>query len=423
MTKPGPFRIEKLVHGGSGMGRLNGRVVFAPWTAPGDLVSLESWQEKKDYFHAERVRVVEPSSERRAAPCPHFGVCGGCHWQHLKYDSQARWKREIFRETLLRALGEEFPFDLIPSPEWGYRRRVRLQIGRAAGNNFLGFFRGGTHEPFRVEECGVLTGPLQELLPRLQQWIHAVPVSLRGSELEALQCDDRTLVRVEVGTQKQLAALQKRLSFWDLGGTVLSVGRGAGQASSSAAAAITVGGFRYRVSPGTFFQANAHLTEELVRSVLDQLRGRGKPVLELYSGAGLFTVPVASSGREVVAIEEDPVACADARWNLRVAGVSDAAVVCEKADRWLARQPPAEVGRFESVLLDPPRTGLGPAVLQQVLKLQACHIIYVSCDPATLARDLRRFRQGGYRLARLRAFDFFPQTYHLEAIAALERSA
>jgi 23S rRNA (uracil1939-C5)-methyltransferase len=380
------LRIDALAAGGDGVGRApDGRVVFVPFAAPGDRLRVRVLEERPRYARGEIEAVLEPGPARTLPRCPVFGECGGCAWQHVDYPAQLAAKASIVRDALARigALVELPELEVVPSPApYGYRSRARLLASRGD----VGFRRRRSREPVPIQSCPLLAEPLDRALCALAG---SRPAS--GEWELALGAHDT--VRV--------APLPPR--------------------GSAEMLELRVGGERLEVSPGVFVQANAFLQERLAGAVLDAA-GRGGVALELFAGAGFFTLGLAKRFARVVAVEGDAQAARDLARNVAGAGLRHVRVIEARVETWLAAGE-AQALAPEQVLLDPPRGGVGREAATRLARLPALRIVHVSCDPATLARDLAAFDPHGWRVARLQAFDLFPQTPHVEVLAVLERRA
>jgi 23S rRNA (uracil1939-C5)-methyltransferase len=378
--------IDSLAAGGDGVARSpDGRVVFVPYTAPGDRVRACVEKQSARFARARVVELLAPGAARVEPRCAVFGRCGGCAWQHVDYPAQVEAKRRILADALTRiggvALDELPPFTACPRP-YGYRLRARLLVegGR------VGFRRRASHALCAVGSCPVL---LPELEARLAELAERPPS--RDGEWE-LGC---------AGGEVRLAPL----------------GRSQARSEPQGAAPLEleVAGERVRFSPGAFAQANALLLEPLVEGVVRAV-GAGEELVELFAGSGLFTLPLARRFTQVVAVEADPAAAGDLRANLAAAGLSRVQVLRRRVEE----AGPELAGRCpEALLLDPPRAGLAAGGVALLARLAPRRIVYLSCDPATLARDVGALRGHGYGLTRVEGFDLFPQTPHVEALAVL----
>lgn len=390
--------MEKLVYGGDGLARSDGRVVLAPFTLPGERVRVSLEREKSDMARGRLLAILEPSPVRIPPRCPHFTRCGGCHYQHAPYEYELAQKEAILRETLRRVGRLEPPdrIDVISGPEFGYRNRAQFHFDRGRA----GFMSAASHALCPVEACPVSS-------PRLNQAL---------AELGAMAGEGRFppfLRSIELFTNETEVQLQVRASdrgvarpFFDWCAERIP-GATTGPLDYAAA------GGQFRVSPRSFFQVNRFLVGRLVEIALQD--AGGDAALELYAGVGLFTLPLARRFARVDAVESGGGAARDLAFNAARAGLS---VQIHHAD------VEAYLGgtgqRPEFVLADPPRAGLGRRVAGRLLALGPANLVIVSCDPATLARDLAPLVEGGYRLSRLTLVDLFPRTYHLETVAALK---
>ena len=380
------LRIESLAAGGDGVAHdSQGRVLFVPLTAPGDLVRVRVLVSRKRFARGEVLEILERGPGRIEPGCSAFAVCGGCAWQHVSYPDQVSAKARIVADALERIgrLGvTEVP--ITPSPSaWGYRSRARLVQEGAA----LGYRMRRSHAVCVVKECPVLDPRLEAGLSReLPAWEGEEP-----REWELVTSSDGS-ARVRPTDEAIPAGVD--------------------------AAEIQVGDDRLRLSHGVFAQANSKLIAPLAAAVLREATGGGAKTsaLELYAGAGLFTLGLARSFDCVWAIESHPGAVADLRFNLERSGATNVDIREGIVEDVLSR---LQVHSPDTLVLDPPRAGASEEALEQIGALRARRIVYLSCDPATLARDLGRLRDGGYQLRNVEAFDLFPHTPHVEALATL----
>jgi 23S rRNA (uracil1939-C5)-methyltransferase len=373
----------------------DGRVAFVEAAAPGDRVELALTESRARWVRGRIVRLLEPGPDRVEPRCAVFGTCGGCTWQHLDDEAQARAKTSILGDALERIghLRVPRPIAFHASPSgYGTRLRARLHVegGRA------GFRRRRSHALCEVRACPVLEPELEARLARLS--------------------DDARAGRVEDGEWELVAgdtgAVARRCPGDDLG------------AGAGAAVELSVEGRPLRISPGVFAQANRPLLDPLAaavrRAVLGPAGREAGLLLELYAGAGFFTVGCAPHFLAAVAVESGHAAVSDLRFNLARASLDHVEVREGDCESELARWP-ATAPRPDVVLLDPPRAGLGRAGAAELARVGAARVVYLSCDPATLARDLAVLCEAGYALRSVEGFDLFPQTPHVEALAVLER--
>jgi 23S rRNA (uracil1939-C5)-methyltransferase len=382
--------IESLSSSGDGVGRgPDGRVVFVPLTAPGDRVRALVTREHKRFLRAELRELIESAPGRVTPRCPVFGDCGGCTWQHLDYPAQLAAKREILAQALRRigglALPEQLEIEASPA-RYGYRGRSRVHAERGR----VGYRKRASRELCGIEHCAVLEPELDAALAALA---HSHPAD---GEWE--------LARGEAGARA----------------SALGVLRAPRSRSAPPERCVwTIAGDRFAFSPGVFTQANPSLCGVLVDAV-HAAAGAGRSALDAYCGAGLFTLGLAKRFERVTAVEANADAISDLRENLATARAANVDVVEARFEHWLAlhddRQP-----RFDTAVVDPPRSGLPEGGAAALAQLARRRIVYVSCDPATLARDLAVLGKRDFRLTQVRGFDLFPQTPHVEALAVLER--
>jgi 23S rRNA (uracil1939-C5)-methyltransferase len=390
--------IEKLVYGGEGLGRIGGRVVLVPRVLPGEVVRVSAGRAQPGLLRAGLAEVVTASPRRIEPLCPYFGRCGGCHYQHADYALQTEQKVLILGDQLRRIAKIEPPgrIDVVSGEPWHYRNRAQFHVF----NGRIGYLVAGSHRLCPVEECPLISPRLNEALGELRGMMRdrRWPRFIRSLELFSNQ----TEVQVNVlKTERPVARW-----FFDWCGANLP-GAAAGSLDYRAA------GDTFRVGHRSFFQVNRFLLDALVETALWE--AAGETALDLYSGVGLFALPLARRFQKVVAVEFAASAANDLRFNAERAGVRLDARRCSVED-YLdnATESP------DFVLADPPRAGLDRRNVRNLLRLRPRRLAIVACDPATLARDLAPLVAGGYRVRRMRVVDLFPQTYHLETVAALE---
>jgi len=432
------LRIEKAVYGGSGLarqteGRGAGKTVFVPFALPGELVEARLTEKKSGFDEAALLSVIEPSADRVKPGCGHFGQCGGCQYQHAEYAAQIAMKSEILRDTLERAGLAELPAIKAHTGEpWGYRNRIRLRVEASGERLQVGYSRRGSNEFLAVHECPIAA----PLLWRAAQAF--VEVGGEGSvagrwareavEVEFFSTGDEAKLQMTVFVRKErvggFSELCERLRVVvpELvgAGAALITGDASRRAQKTRPLqgwgadgfAYRVGDEGYWVNRGDFFQINHLLVDELVEVVT---AGRkGSVAWDLYAGVGLFSRVLARSFDHVTAVETAGDALVPSFKGPGKRGVSATTVE-------FLRQAVLERERPELVVLDPPRAGVGPEACALLARVAAKEMVYVSCDPVTLARDLRVLAEDGYRLAEVHLFDLFPQTYHLETVVVLRR--
>lgn len=401
------FEVEltTFTYGGEVLGRLpDGRAVFVPFALPGEVVRLRLVEDKQRYARAELLEVLESASERVDPLCTHFGLCGGCHYQHLPYRKQLQAKAEILRDQLQRIgkLDDPPVKPTVPSPrEFYYRNHVQFHL---TPQGELGYHEAISNRVFAIRECHLPEEPINEVWPLLE--VEPMP-GLQRINLRAA-ADEDVLVALESEDP-----LLPEFSVEDLPISVVHLGPAGTQVlAGSDHVVMHVLERPFRVSAGSFFQVNTLMAAELVQHILTYLDPQpSDAVLDVYAGAGLFSAFLAPQVDHLIAIEASPLACDDFIVNLEeFDNVTLYEGAAEDVLPELALSP-----RF--ILVDPPRAGLDTAALDAIIALQPQVLAYVSCDPATLARDGRRLTREGYHLVQVTPFDLFPQTYHIESIS------
>jgi 23S rRNA (uracil1939-C5)-methyltransferase len=379
--------VERILPGGVGLAHALGKTIFVSLAAPGDRVRVRVEREQGNVLFASVVEVLTPSPVRVEPPCPYFGRCGGCDFQQLTYEAQFAAKAEIIRDCLQRiARLESIPeITVHPSPDnWRYRLRATWQIDQE--KQAIGYYERGSRRVCDVAECAVLLPPLQQTLERV-----------RATDWTEFPKDLKHLDAVGGEHGVSLAP-----AFADVYTSELS---------------LTVGNEVYQYNAAAFFQINPALLGPLIDFALGD--AAGDAALDLYCGVGLFTLPLSRRFKRVVGVEANAVAARFARRNLQRAGLANARVINATVADWIRAGSIAA----DFILLDPPRAGAESVVIRGILDLHPERICYVSCDPATLARDLKKLIAGGYVVDSLRAFDLFPQTHHVETVVQLKRLA
>ena len=442
------LRIERMGNGAEAVGRLaSGKTVFVAGGAPGDAVRVEVVEEKASFARARIVAVEEPSPLRAEPRCPHGDACGGCPWQHLSYEAQLEAKRAnvvgalVHTARLEAVRAEDLVRPCLPSKrQWGYRNKLELGAARAENGEFLlGFHREGTHEIATPAVC-----------PLAHDAVAKAPKALRGALRFAQGSADLGIFRV--GVRHSVRTRETEIALWTKPGafprahvaktlksalkatSIVRVLADPGRARKTEGVETLDGkgcwgeelaDARFLTSAPSFFQVNTAQAEKLAAEVVEGLGGRmgeegpegldGLLVADLYAGGGTFSVPLARAGADVIAIEAAGSSVRDLRRNAEMNGV-DIEVVGGDA----ARELP-ELGGLDALVVDPPRAGLADGVAESIAEAAPARVAYVSCNPATWARDVARFEQNGYRLARAQPVDLFPQTHHVEVASLFER--
>lgn len=418
--------IEKLIYGGDGLAHHDGSTIFVPYVLPAERISAAPLEQKKKFVRARVERMIEASPERAAPRCPHFGVCGGCHYQHIPAGAQLHYKVEILRETLRRIGGIEWQGEITAhaSPPWGYRNRAQwkvraLETDAAEERLAIGYFRASSTALCEVEDCAVLSPLLLKTLLALRGALAAgkLPRGLREIEAFSGANDSKLLLTATfAGLPSRAAEVAKTIR--EIVPETESVllhdpGRERMELDGPGFVEYEAAGMAYRVGHFSFFQVNRFLCDELASVVT--ANEEGGLALDLFAGVGLFALPLAKRFSHVVAVESNPAASRDLEANARGSGALE--IRTADVEQFLGKYK----GKPDLAVLDPPRAGLTPGAIAGLAKAAPARITYVSCEPPTFGRDLKALCAAGYTIKEVRLFDLFPQTFHMETVVKLHR--
>jgi len=434
--------IDKLIYGGDGLARLSadergpGKAVFVPFVLSGEKVEADLTEEKPGFARARASAILEPSPHRIEPKCPYFQRCGGCHYQHAAYDHQLEVKTAILRESLKRTARLEWPGEIRAYHAQPFEYRNRARLGVRGGRNFaLGYHKLGTHDLMAAEQCPISSPLINRGIAALWDLGRANQVGRAVFEVELFADAEDQHLRAEVSVlaEQEGAGREDLAEFAGWLRERLPAVAGVAMFRKTREGPLERMEFpekllpnlgadslvyrtrnaQYRVNAGSFFQTNRFLIDRLDELVTS---GRtGAMALDLYAGVGLFSLQLSQNFREVTAVETAPFAHHDLRHN----SPSNVTAVRSTAERFLASLP--EGARYDLVVVDPPRAGLGEKVAHALARLAAPRITYVSCDPATLSRDLRVLLESGYHVETISLLDLFPQTFHVESVVQLVR--
>ncbi|SEA46235.1 23S rRNA m(5)U-1939 methyltransferase [Desulfuromusa kysingii] len=420
-----PLTIETLVNGGAGLARFEGRVVFIPDTAVGDVVTCRVTKEKKKFLEARIIETIKPSSTRCQPVCPVAGDCGGCQWQHLPYSEQLFWKDSLFRETLAHQCGIDINnvLPIIPAVNpWNYRSRVQVKCQNSSAGFITGFFRSKSHSVVAVKECPVIAPELNTLLVRLRDCIDQTPFAADIAQLDLGVDDCGCCSAVVHYSGHDVDGLTELLISENITAALFiknTVTNKLVHISGNASLQIVVDQppilLKYAI--GSFSQINLEQNRLLIESVLKlaELKGTER-VLDLYCGMGNFSFPLARRAKHVIGIEGAAASINAAKINSRQNKIVNVDFYNQSAQGALVRLGDKE--RPDVLVLDPPRSG-AYATMKELQAHPVNKIIYISCDPQTLGRDLQFLTRNGYELLTSQPIDMFPQTYHCESISLL----
>ncbi len=417
-------KVEGLSYSASGVARYEGKVVFIPYTVTGDVVKFSIKENRKTYADGRLEEVLKSSPYRRPAPCQYFERCGGCQWQHVQYNYQLYSKKMITKD-LIERIGLIKNVNVADTnsanSEWNYRQRVRFQIGFTDGMPCLGFSIFGSNEVVDIQNCHIVQRPIVDLLKQLITKKNAIK---NFYDFEVYYSEEGCFTFSATARQNWEQRLAEELFPLFKGGVIKEMRTGKvyniKEANLSYTVKNSMGDFKLKVLAGGFVQANPYVNEIILNVLIDILSGyKEMLLLELYAGSGNFTIPLSKLFRHVVAVEADPFSFRALKENLpknRVVNVSavqsnvyEEVLKCFNKNR-----------EFDVIFLDPPRIG-AKDVMPFLSKLNAKRIVYLSCNPSTLARDIKVLCDAGYSLSKLIPFDMFPQTFHIECLAVLDR--
>ncbi len=421
------LQIEKCIYGGAGLARAEGKAIFVPFTLPGETVEAHIVEDKRSFANAELDAVIEASQQRAKPPCQYFGECGGCQYQHAAYAEQIALKRSILQETLERARLASLP-EIVPvyAEPLEYRNRVRLHLQRQPFA--LCYKRRASHANLPVSHCPIAAPVLQRAIEAVTRIGQEFDLAGDFEEIEFFTNEAQNELLISLWTRRQKKELTPELArLCEALHTEIAALTGAAvffaeKATSSdkkvaewgaQALLYHAAGYSYRVSTGAFFQVNRFLVDRLVELVVANLSG--KLAWDLYAGVGLFAGALSGRFEEIIAVEAATHSAQDLRENASTykpvqSGTLD--FLRQRTRRQEATIP-------DLVVVDPPRSGLGSDVTSILTKVRPPTVVYVSCDPATLSRDLHTLIESGYQLRTMHMVDLFPQTFHLESVTVL----
>ncbi|MFK5926267.1 MAG: 23S rRNA (uracil(1939)-C(5))-methyltransferase RlmD [Desulfuromusa sp.] len=421
-----PLTVETLVNGGAGLARYEGRVVFVPHTAVGDIVSCRVTKDKKKFLEAKLCEIIQPSLTRHPPICPVAGECGGCQWQHLPYSEQLLWKENLFRETLIHQCGvdPDIVLPIIPvANEWHYRSRIQIKCHHTHTGFETGFYRPKSHNVVCFKECPVIAPELNTLLNQLRLSINSTVFARYIPQID-LGVDDCGRCSVVIHySGHDMEALTELLNKENLAAALFIKSTSRNElkhicGNDSLQLVVDKPPILLKYAVGSFAQVNLEQNRLLIDMVLKLAELTGvEQVLDLYCGMGNFSLPLARRAKHVIGVEESAASVNTAKINGRQNNIDNVKFYNQSAKGALSqllKQNPIDL-----LLLDPPRGG-ALATMNELLTIPVKKIIYVSCDPQTLARDVKLLVNSGYKLLSSQPIDMFPQTYHCESVTLLK---
>lgn len=395
--------IEKLDHFGRGITYINGKICFVEQALPGEVVKIKIVKETKKYYLANVVDYYRLSEDRIDVLCPYDDVCGGCNLGHLSLDKENEFKCNKVKEILKKfgSIEPDIIMDTVSVNEWGYRNKVTLH----GFNENLGYFAKGTNCPIRIERCLLADEKVNEIVYLL-------------NEMAIDENIEEAVIRISNDGEEMMVSLTGEVSNYELLRNKVDVLEINNETIFGDGAIISpIGSKKYYVSSKSFFQVNKKLTEQLYNEVLDVLKNIDvRRVLDLYCGTGTIGIYVASYVLEVIGVDSSESSINDAKKNAVLNDATNCSFICDKVEN--------VIDTFENidmVIVDPPRAGLDSKTIESIKKIGAKHLIYISCDPVTLARDLKELKSA-YEVMVVKPYNMFPRTYHCECITVLEKN-
>jgi 23S rRNA (uracil1939-C5)-methyltransferase len=407
LVNPITIKTELPAYGGVSLAKWKGKVLLIKGAIPEEIVEIKIDGEKRDYYTASVVKVLEPSPDRIEPECKYFGLCGGCHLQYISYKTQIKLKEEILKDTI-RRIGKteiELSKPLIYDNPWNYRHRGQFKVFHGE----IGFYKEKTRDVIDIDNCPLMHDEINERLIKVKDAlknnrsfdnITEVHISYGDTAIALIKIKDknRSFDKLfQLFLNSKISGL-----FVDTVDKVFKYGRHY--------ITLDIGGLKYTVSPMSFFQSHWNLNQKVVKFIKDSMQPlNGKKILDLYSGAGNFSLPIAIDADEVIAVEDNPFAIEDGKRNARVNGIKNCRFICSPIETFNIKNT------VDISIVDPPRSGLTNKVIDKILALKNEKIVYISCNPSTLARDLKKLLVK-YTIESIKMIDFFPHTYHIEAL-------
>jgi 23S rRNA (uracil1939-C5)-methyltransferase len=433
------IQLDSMANGGDAVARHRGQTVFVPYGVPGDLVRAKVITARKTYARGSIQKILEPSPQRVKAPCTYFGECGSCQWQMMAYGDQLENKKKILGDVLSKLAGAEMPvINVIPSEDsLNYRNKAQYPVARQQDGMAIGYYRQGSHDIVPVKQCLILRNNINEVYTHVCRVLKGAGLTaydedtgagqLRHLVLRSNNAGETALVLVLARpgiSEKLMHSLREHpdvKSVWaninrNHGNTIL--GREWDLLNGEKYLVEMLGGIDYHLSAGSFWQVNQKTAWSAYQQISEALNLTGnEEAVDLYCGIGAISLQLARKCRKVVGIEVLDTAIRDARYNASSNGIDNVFFMVGKSEQMLEKIQQADV-----LVADPPRRGLEPGVVGHIDRLKPSRMAYLSCDPATLARDIGRMTPLGYKVRHLWLVDMFPQTYHIETLALLERT-
>lgn len=414
--------IRKLAWGGEGLGSVDGAVVFVPELLPGESARVEITSVARNYYKAACRQLLSRTPERRTPPCAHVLLCGGCQIQHAYYTAQVRYKQEMLKD-IFTPLMKRQPFELLsihPSPlEFGYRLRARWKCQRLHGRYQIGYFQRKSHTLVDITSCALLEPELNRILEPLKSILLREDMLVQEIEIAHDKDTNRVVLDFYLHQPTKVTAEQLFQTMLDKGvpvkGLTICVGNRISVAGANSYT-IHLNNYSFRITSGDFTQVNRRMMQTMIDTAVDLIHPMPcDSMLDLYCGSGFFSIPIASHVLEINGVELSSQAISNARFNAHTNSIKNASFAAQPVEHYLKTKPRA----FDAAIIDPPRGGCDKSVLRYLCQSGIPRILFISCEPVIMARDLKRFAEHGYLLKSIQPLDLFPQTYHIECMAML----
>ncbi|MGI5880742.1 MAG: 23S rRNA (uracil(1939)-C(5))-methyltransferase RlmD [Syntrophomonadaceae bacterium] len=413
-------KIEGITQRGEGVARINGKATFIPYAVPGEEVGIRITEDRKKYSRAEIIEIITASPDRVKPPCPHYYKCGGCVWQHIKYERQLQIKQQLVKDALTR-IGkietEVMPVIGMDNP-WNYRNKVTWHIGKTQGELKLGYYRANSQEFLPIQECNLLQAEIAELSRFLNCYLF-LTVAEPGKQIIIRQGSaDQKLMLIIEGPVDRKALINLMKGYPNLESLLVYEDNQLELLTGKPYVNFQIDTYKYQVSPLAFFQVNNQQAERLYQLVKENLgNNQEETVLDAYCGTGSIALYISKNHQEVIGVEAFAESIQDANNNARLNNIHNCQFYAGKCEQII----PVLEQQFDTIILDPPRSGCHPDLLNSIIEKSPLNITYVSCNPATLARDLAFLTDNGYIINKVQPVDMFPQAGHVECVVLMSR--
>ncbi len=412
--------VDGISHSGEGVARIDGKATFIPFTIPGETVQVKIIEEKKNFQRAKLEQVLSVSPDRTDPPCPYFFKCGGCAYQHIAYPRQLELKRQVLKDSLKRIGGVDIEVNPVLGMDnpWRYRNKVEWHTGSKSGQHTMGYYLNDSRVLMGIDSCLLISQEMQDYSNYIKDHLDELNIP-DGCEVIIRQFSaNQEMMLIFGGTGSREINFAKMLNYKEVA-SIYSVEAGVAQLHyGDQTLPEKIFNLKYQVSPLAFFQVNHQQTEKMMEIIKDYAQlGPNDTVLDAYCGTGSIALNLAGSVRKVVGVESFKAAIRDAKRNAfknKITNCKFIKGVCEQIIPGLDEQ-------FDVVILDPPRTGCKRELIEALIKMAPQRLVYVSCNPATLARDLALFVKTGYKVGEVQPIDMFPQTSHCEVCCLLSK--